>query len=838
MLQSRSRSADERGVPSSRDTRAPRSAGGVRRTYHLAVIARPTGRRLLVAAALLAAAVAAPAPVDASASFDLPLGGGLDDSQLLSVPEAEVVADAETVPGQYLVTFASDDARLSSLPIIQDAGWTVLHDSGDDGIGDEAGTVADAQPWALVELPEVSDGGSASLLAELRSMGDTVRVSPNHVRRLVQTDPPWGLDRIDQRSLPLSGSYLPGGTGQGVRVYVIDDGIRREHTDFGGRVTAGVFLESLGSDSDPFCSTHGSHVAGTVGGAVSGVAKQVELIPVRVFNCQGAASDSAVIQSMEWIRTHHLGRGGGTAVVNMSFGGPASSVLDAKVAELDAAGLLVVAAAGNEGVNACSSSPARAATSLTVAASTASDARASFSNVGSCVDLFAPGQAIRSVDSRDGRTSGFVSWSGTSMAAPHAAGAAALLIQRNPGWSPAQVRQRLIADATTGVISNPGTGTPNRLLWVAPPAAPTPSPSPELMTGFVAAQPARLVDSRSGLGVGGALRAGQTVTVRVAGRAGVPADARAVALNVTAVDAGDVGFVSVMPCTGRSAVPSTSNLNFAAGQTVANSVVTALSSRGEVCVYASAPLHLLVDVVGSFDGGFSEVAPTRLLDTRRAGVAGAGSITRVRVAGRAGVPSSASAAVLNVTAVDPLAPGYLTVYPCGGSPPNASNVNYTPGQVVPNAVVSRMSSNGEVCIFTSATTHLLVDVAGSLDGSFVSLTPARLLETRSGPPPGPGSVTRVEVAGRAGVPRSARAVVVNVTAVDPSAPGYVSVFPCGADWRSFRPTTSSLNYAAGQTVANAVVAPLGTAGGSSAGAVCLYTSAPSHLLVDVAGAFR
>ncbi|MEX2626705.1 MAG: S8 family peptidase, partial [Ilumatobacteraceae bacterium] len=257
-----------------------------------------------------------------------------------------------------------------------------------------------------------------------------------------QTEPPWGLDRVDQRELPLSGTYTAPANGDGVIAYVIDDGIWRPHVDFEDRVLPGAALVGLdepdepSTDSHPTCSTHGSHIAGTIGGVFAGLAKQVELVPVRVFDCDGRSSTSAVILALEWVRDNHPSDGPG--VVNLSFGGPESDLLDAAVDDVVAAGIAVAAAAGNENVDACSTSPARSPVAITVGSTTSTDARSGFSNIGPCVDLFAPGSSILSVDADDSST-GFTLMSGTSMATPHVAGAAALLLALEPDLEPAQV---------------------------------------------------------------------------------------------------------------------------------------------------------------------------------------------------------------------------------------------------------------------------------------------------------------------------------------------------------------------------------------------------------------
>ncbi|HEX6967428.1 MAG TPA: S8 family peptidase [Micromonosporaceae bacterium] len=274
-----------------------------------------------------------------------------------------------------------------------------------------------------------------------------------------QPNPPsWGLDRIDQRNLPLDSSYTYPNTASNVRAYIIDTGIRTTHTDFGGRASWGTNTTGDGNNTD--CNGHGTHVASTTGGSSYGVAKQAQLIAVKVLNCQGSGTISGVIAGVDWVTNNAVK----PAVANMSLGGGASSTLDNAVANSIASGITYAVAAGNDNANACNYSPARTATAITVGATTSSDARASFSNYGTCLDIFAPGSSITAAwNSSDTATNTI---SGTSMASPHAAGAAALVLSANPSWSPQQVRDYLVNNATDGVVTNPGSGSPNKLLYV------------------------------------------------------------------------------------------------------------------------------------------------------------------------------------------------------------------------------------------------------------------------------------------------------------------------------------------------------------------------------------
>jgi subtilisin family serine protease len=281
-----------------------------------------------------------------------------------------------------------------------------------------------------------------------------------------QTNPPsWGLDRIDQRALPLNNTYVYPNVASGVRAYIIDTGIRTTHTTFEGRATSGFDAIDGGAADD--CHGHGTHVAGTVGGEAYGVAKDVSLIAVRVLNCQGSGTNAQVVAGIDYVTGNH--QAGQPAVANMSLGGSANSSIDTAVTNSIADGVTYAVASGNGDIfgnrqDACGFSPARVPSAITVGATQSNDAAASFSNFGTCVDILAPGVSITSSWAASDTATNTIS--GTSMATPHVAGAAALTLSANPAWTPQQVRDHLVNNATTGAISNVGTGTPNRLLFV------------------------------------------------------------------------------------------------------------------------------------------------------------------------------------------------------------------------------------------------------------------------------------------------------------------------------------------------------------------------------------
>jgi subtilisin family serine protease len=275
----------------------------------------------------------------------------------------------------------------------------------------------------------------------------------------------WGLDRIDQRALPLDGNVTRRQTGLGVTTYIIDTGVYAGHSEFIGRVATGFSAVSDGNGTED-CQGHGTHVAGTVAGSTYGVAPQATVVPVRVLDCSGSGSTAGVIAGIDWMIAHHTA--GTPAVANLSLGGGYSPAMNAAVARAVADGIVMAVAAGNENADACGVSPASEASAVTVGATEASDARAYYSNYGSCVDIFAPGSSI--VSAGTSSPTARRSLSGTSMATPHVAGAAALLLEVTPALTPAAVASALAISATPNVVTDP-VGTANLLLYTGPASA-------------------------------------------------------------------------------------------------------------------------------------------------------------------------------------------------------------------------------------------------------------------------------------------------------------------------------------------------------------------------------
>ncbi|WP_433389018.1 S8 family peptidase [Micromonospora sp. KLBMP9576] len=410
-------------------------------------------------------------------------------------------------------------------------------------------------------------------------------VEQNHTVSIAgtQTNPPsWGLDRIDQRALPLNSSYTYPNTAGNVHAYIIDTGIRFSHSDFGGRAVSGYDAVDGGSADD--CNGHGTHVAGTVGGSAYGVAKGVQLVGVRVLNCQGSGTNAGVIGGVDWVTANAVK----PAVANMSLGGGANASLDTAVRNSINSGVSYGLAAGNDsGGNACNTSPARTAEGITVGSTTNTDARSSFSNIGTCLDIFAPGSSITSAWYTNDTSTNTIS--GTSMATPHVVGVAALVASANPAWTPQQVRDYLVNNATSNVVTNPGTGSPNKLLYVV--NGDTPPPTNDFS---VSVSP-----------TSGSTAPGGSVTATV-GTATTNGSAQSVSLSASGLPSG--ATASFSPATVTSGASSTLTISTSASTppgTYAVTVTGTATSGSRTATYS-------LTVTGTGGGGCSGTNGTDL----------------------------------------------------------------------------------------------------------------------------------------------------------------------------------------------------------------------------------
>jgi subtilisin family serine protease len=477
---------------------------------------RPSRRHWRLA--LTAAAAAA-----LTAAFAAPANAEPAEGQVLYAGEATTVADS------YIVVFKDEQVARP-------------------GVGVAARTLADRHGGTVIRTYSDALRGFEARLSEkaakrLAASPAVKYVQQNRTVSLATTQTPtpsWGLDRIDQRALPLDNSYTYPNSGTGVIAYIIDTGIRFSHSDFGGRAITGFDAIDGGSADDG--NGHGTHVAATVGGTAYGVAKDVTLVGVRVLNNSGGGTYAQVIAGIDWVTADH--QPGVPAVANMSLGGGFDRGVNEAVERSIADGVFYSLAAGNSNANACNYSPASTPDAITVGATTNTDARASYSNFGTCLDIFAPGSNITAAWHTSDTATNTIS--GTSMAAPHVAGAAALALAANPGYTPAQVGDLLIDDATDGVVTSAGTGSPNKLLYIGDMAPPSQDATVTVAPAAVAVDP------------------GDTVTATVSTTTAI-GDPHPVALSVAGLPAGVTASFS--PASVTSGDEST--LTLSAGAAVA-----------------------------------------------------------------------------------------------------------------------------------------------------------------------------------------------------------------------------------------------------------------------------
>jgi subtilisin family serine protease len=725
-------------------------------------------------------------------------------------------------PGRYIVTLkgaAKNDPDAASQQLTQKHGGhvTVVYHHALQGY---AAKMSASQAAALAQDPNVAVVQQDGIVHATGQQGPSPPV------------PSWGLDRINQRNLPLDNIYTWGADGHSVHAYIIDTGIQANLADFGGRASFGDDEVMDGTAPGVDCNGHGTHVSGTLGGTIYGVAKMVSLVEVRVLNCAGSGFDSWVIAGVDWV----TGNAVKPAVANMSLGGDQGQTdptMDTAIQNSISSGVEYAIAAGNDHADACNASPSdvavnpqsgnrpAGAAALVAGATGITDARASFSNIGQCVKLFAPGVSITSdwnASGNDGCVVGSSTCvlSGTSMATPHEAGLAALYLDDGHATaSPAQVAAVVTGDATPNVVSNPGSGSPNLL---AGPGLPV----------LTAAAGDNVVHLSWTAPLGGGLPV-NGYNIRRGMRSGTEAplqnDVAGTSYDDTTALNGTTYYYVVGAVYAVTAVPeSDSNEQFATPRPT----------------FAPAT--------------YFPLAPYRVLDTRNgtglSGPFGPGQSRDLTVSpsgGPSGVPPAhVGAVVMNVTVTNPTSAGYLIVSPAGQSVPLASNLNFSAGETVPNLVTVDIGvggiGNGKVTFFNGlGNTDVVADVVGYYDdstlngGQYTTIPPTRILDTRNGTGLsgqfGPGQTRDLTVEPVGGVVPAANvgAVVMNVTVTRPSAASWLTLFPAGGAV----PLASNLNFSAGETVPNLVIVKVGASGQVS----IFNNTGNTDVVADVVGYF-
>ncbi|GAA4790607.1 hypothetical protein GCM10023307_14910 [Lysobacter hankyongensis] len=382
------------------------------------------------------------------------IGASLFCAAVMPAMAGELRTADRPIEGRYIVVLKDTAARLASE---RGSGATVSVAAREIAAAHRSKLVRSYDHALRGFVVEADDAALSRLLADPR----VAYVEEDGVATInpTQSGATWGIDRVDQRNLPLSSTYTYNTTATGVHAYIVDTGVLTGHTEFTGRMGNGFRAIADDGRGTSDCNGHGTHVAGTVGGTTWGIAKGVTIHPVRVFGCGNSGAWSEIIAGIDWVTANRVL----PAVANMSLGGGANTSVDTAVNNLINSGVTVVVAAGNNSADACGYSPARVANALTIGSTESNDARSSFSNFGTCLDMFAPGGGITSAGIAN--TSASAVLSGTSMASPHVAGAAALHLANSPSATPAQVATALINASTPNVVTSPGTGSPNRLLY-------------------------------------------------------------------------------------------------------------------------------------------------------------------------------------------------------------------------------------------------------------------------------------------------------------------------------------------------------------------------------------